>query len=79
MEEPSAVEEPTIFKDAAEASTISTELVNDEVAYSTTSSVAFCSQDEITRITDDPVNHPNAPDDAQVELKPHTPRIKFVM
>ena len=30
------------------------------------------------RITDDPLNHPNAPDDAQVELKPHTPHIKFV-
>ena len=30
------------------------------------------------RFTDDPVNHPNAPDDAQIELKPHTPHIKFV-
>ena len=30
------------------------------------------------RITDDPLNHPNAPDDAQVKLKPHTPHIKFV-
>ncbi|QCE14722.1 hypothetical protein DEO72_LG11g1727 [Vigna unguiculata] len=30
------------------------------------------------RITDDPVNILNAPDDAQVELKPHTPHIKFV-
>ncbi|QCD86545.1 mlo protein [Vigna unguiculata] len=30
------------------------------------------------RITDDPLNHLNAPDDAQVELKPHTPHIKFV-
>jgi len=30
------------------------------------------------RITDDPLNHSNAPDDAQVELKPHTPHIKFV-
>jgi len=78
IEEPSAVEEPTIFEDAAEASTIATELVNDEAAYSTTSSADFCSQDEITRITDDPVNHLNAPDDAQVELKPHTPHIKFV-
>ncbi|QCD78881.1 hypothetical protein DEO72_LG1g2517 [Vigna unguiculata] len=78
IEEPSVVEEPTIFKDAAEASTIATDLVNDEAADSTTSSADFCSQDEITRITDDPVNYPNAPDDAQVELKPHTPHIKFV-
>jgi len=53
-------------------------LVNDEAADSTTSSADFCSQDEITRITDDPVNYPNALDDAQVELKPHTPHIKFV-
>ena len=30
MEEPSAVEEPTIFEDATEASTIATDLVNDE-------------------------------------------------
>jgi len=30
------------------------------------------------RITNDPVNNLNAPDDAQVELKPHTPHIKFV-
>ena len=36
MEEPSAVEEPTIFEDAAEASTIATDLVNDEAVYSTT-------------------------------------------
>jgi len=36
MEEPSAVEEKTIFKDAAEASTIATDLVNDEAAESTT-------------------------------------------
>jgi len=78
MEEPSAVEEPTIFEDAAEASTIATDLVNDEAADSTTSSVDFCSQDEITRITGDPVNHLNALDDAQIELKPHTPHIKFV-
>ena len=59
MEEPSAVEEPTIFKDAAEASTIATNLVNDEVADSTTSSAYFGSQGEIMRITDDPVNHSN--------------------
>jgi len=78
MEEPSEVEEPTIFKDATKASTISTDLVNDEAAYSTTSSADLCSQDEITRITDDLVNHLNAPDDAQIELKPHTPHIKFV-
>ena len=30
------------------------------------------------RITDDLFNHPNALDDDQVELKPHTPHIKFV-
>jgi len=30
------------------------------------------------RITDDPINHLNALDDAQIELKPHTPHIKFV-
>ena len=78
MEELRAVEEPTIFEDAAEASTIATDLVNDEVADSTTSSADFCSQGEIIRITDDPVNHLNTPDDAQIELKPHTPHIKFV-
>jgi len=78
MEEPSVVEEPTLFEDAVEASIIATDLVNDEAAESTTSSADFCSQDEITRIINDPVNHPNAPDDAQVELKPHTPHIKFV-
>ena len=78
MEEPSAVEEPTIFEDAAEASTIITDLVNDEATESITPGENFCSQDEITRITDDPLNHSNAPDDAQVELKPHTPHIKFV-
>jgi len=78
MEEPSAVEEPTLFEDATEASTIATDLVNDEAADSTTSSADFFSQDEITRITNDSVNYPNALDDAQVELKPHTPHIKFV-
>jgi len=36
MEEPSAVEEKTVFEDAAEASTITTDLVNDEAAESTT-------------------------------------------
>ncbi|QCD81327.1 hypothetical protein DEO72_LG7g1277 [Vigna unguiculata] len=77
MEEPSAIEELTIFEDAAKASTIATDLVS-EAADLTTSSVNFCSQDEITRITDDPVNHLNAPDDAQIELKPHTPHIKFI-
>jgi len=35
MEEPSAVEEPTVFEDAAEASTIATDLVNDEAVEST--------------------------------------------
>jgi len=78
MEEPSTVEEATIFEDVAQTSTIATDLVNDEAADSTTSSVNFCSQGEILRITDDPVNHLNAPDDAQIELKPHTPHIKFV-
>ncbi|QCD99504.1 hypothetical protein DEO72_LG7g786 [Vigna unguiculata] len=78
MEEPSEVEEPTIFEDAPEASTIATDLVNDEAANSTTSSEDFSSQDEIRRITDDPVNHPNAPDDAQIEMKPHTSHIKFI-
>ena len=79
MEEPSAIEEPTIFKDVAEASTIATDLVNDEVADSTTSSADFCSQGEIMRIIDDPINHSNAPDDAQIELKPHTPHINLLM
>ncbi|QCE14493.1 hypothetical protein DEO72_LG11g1494 [Vigna unguiculata] len=78
IEEPSVVEEPTVFEDATEASTIATDLVNDEAANSTTSSADFCSQGEIMRITDDPVNNLNALDDAQVELKPHTPHIKFV-
>ncbi|QCE00106.1 hypothetical protein DEO72_LG7g1392 [Vigna unguiculata] len=78
MEEPSAVEEPTIFEDAAEASTIATDLVNHEAVESTTPGENFCSEDEIVRIIDDPLNHPNAPDDAQVELKPYTPHIKFV-
>ena len=54
-------------------------MVNDEAADSTTSSADFCSHGEIVRIIDDPVNHPNAPDDAQIELKPHTPHIKFVV
>ena len=49
MEEPSAVEEPTIFADAAEASTIATDLVNNEAEDSTTSGANFFSQDEITR------------------------------
>jgi len=36
MEEPSAVEEKTVFEDATEASTIAIDLVNDEAAESTT-------------------------------------------
>jgi len=32
MEEPSEIEEPTVFEDAVEASTIATDLVNDEAA-----------------------------------------------
>jgi len=78
IEEPSTVEEKTIFEDVAEASTIATDLVNDEATESTTPGENFCSEDEIMRIIDDPLNHSNAPDDAQVELKPHTPHIKFV-
>ncbi|QCD86288.1 hypothetical protein DEO72_LG3g809 [Vigna unguiculata] len=78
MEEPSAVEEKTVFEDAAKASTIATDLVNDEAVESTTLGENFCSEDEIMRITDDPLNHPNAPDDAQIELKLHTPHIKFI-
>ena len=78
MEEPSAVEEPTILIDAAEASTTTTDLVNDEAADSTTSSAYFSSQDDITKTIDDLVNHLNAPDDAQIEMKPHTPHIKFI-
>ncbi|QCD92417.1 hypothetical protein DEO72_LG5g479 [Vigna unguiculata] len=46
--------------------TIATGLVNDEAVESTTLGDNFCSEDEIMRITDDPLNHPNAPDDAQV-------------
>ena len=78
MEEPSAVEETTIFEDAVEAYTTTIDLVNDKATESTTSSENFCSQDEIIRIIDDLVNHLNAPDDIQIELQPHTPHIKFV-
>jgi len=78
MEELSAIEEPIVFGDAAEASTIATDLVNDEAIESTTPGENSCLEDEIMRITDDPLNHLNASDDAQVELKPHTPHIKFV-
>ena len=53
-------------------------MVNDEAAESTTPSENFCSEDKIMRITNDPLNHSNASNDAQVELKPHTPHIKFV-
>ena len=67
IEEPSAIEEQIVFEDATEASTIATDLVNDEAAESKTPSENFCSQDEITRIIDDPVNHLNAPDDAQID------------
>ncbi|QCE03779.1 hypothetical protein DEO72_LG8g1805 [Vigna unguiculata] len=78
MEKPSAVEEKTVFEDASKASTIATDLVNDEAIESTTLGENFCSEDEIMRITDNSLNHPNAPNDAQVELKPHTPHIKFI-
>jgi len=32
VDEPSAIKEPTVFEDAAKASTIATDLVNDEAA-----------------------------------------------
>jgi len=54
--ENNTMEEPS----AAEASTIATDLVNDEAAESTTPGENFCSEDEIMRITDDPVNNLNA-------------------
>jgi len=57
MEEPSEVEEPTIFEDAVETSTIATSLVNDKAIESTTSSENCCTKDEIMRITNDPINH----------------------
>jgi len=78
MEEPSAVEEPTILEEAFEASTIAIDLVNDKVAKSTTLGANICSQDEIMRITNDPFNHLYALDDAKIELKSHAPHIKFV-
>jgi len=78
MEDPSEVEEPMIFEDAIEAYTTTTSLVNDKALESITSDENVCSQDEIMRITDDPVNHPNALDDAEIELKSHVPYIKFV-
>jgi len=30
------------------------------------------------RIIDNLVNYPNAPDDAEIKLKPHLPHIKFI-
>jgi len=63
MKEPSAVEEPTIWEGASEASTTTIDLVNDKATESTTLGANFCSQDEIMRITNDHVNHPNAPND----------------
>jgi len=53
-------------------------LVNDKAVESTTLGENFCSKDEIMRITNDLVNHPNALDDAEIELKSHAPHIKFV-
>ncbi|QCE10291.1 hypothetical protein DEO72_LG10g1519 [Vigna unguiculata] len=44
----------------------------------TTLDANFCSQDGIMRITIDPFNHPNVPDDVGIVLKPHAPHIKFV-
>jgi len=70
MEEPSTVEEPIILEDAVEASTATIDLVNDKVVKSTTSSANFCSKDKIMRIIDDLINHPNAPDDTEIKLKP---------
>jgi len=78
MEELSEVKESTIFEDVAETSIIATSLVNDKAIESTMPGEKCCSKDEIIRITDDLVNHPNVPDDAEIELKPHTPHIKFV-
>ena len=52
--------------------------MGDEAVESTTPGENFCSEDEIMWITDDPLNHHNALDDAKIELKPHTPHIKFV-
>jgi len=72
MKEQGVVEEPMIFEDASEASTTSIDLVNNKAIESATSNANFCSQDEIIRITDDPFNHLNASDDAQIKLKPHT-------
>ncbi|KAG2372245.1 uncharacterized protein HKW66_Vig0208870 [Vigna angularis] len=54
------------------------ELVKDGAVESTTSYVDFCPQDEIMRITDDLVKHPNAPSVVEIKLKPHDPHIKFV-
>jgi len=53
-------------------------LVNDEEEESTTPGENVFSEDEIMRIINDPLNHPNTPYDAQVELKLHTAHIKFV-
>ena len=53
LSKPSAVEDPTVFEDAAEASIMANDLVNDEAAESTTPGGNFCSEDEIMRITDD--------------------------
>jgi len=53
------------------------EPINDEATKSITLGAIFFSQYEIIRITDNPVNYPNAPDD-QTELKLHTQHIKFV-
>ena len=53
-------------------------MVNDKAAESTNLSANFWSQDEIMRITNDPINHPNVPNAVEIELKPHAPHIKFV-
>jgi len=61
MEEPNVVEEPTILEDTPKASTTTTDLVNNEATKSNTSGANGFPQDEIMRIIDDLVNHPNAP------------------
>jgi len=53
-------------------------MVNDKAVESTPLGENFCSQSEIMRNNDDLNNHPNAPDDAQIELKSHAPHIKLV-
>jgi len=78
MEEPSVLEETIILEYAYETSTTATDLINDKATKLTTLGANFCSQDEITRITNDPDNHPNIPDDAEIELKSLALHMKIV-